>query len=472
MALDRTVPETILGLTLRQASDAIAARRLSPVELVDAYLYWIETVDGRLRSYITVLAEEARAAAFEAEAEIAAGNYRGPLHGLPYAVKDNYFTKGVRTTANSRLRLDAVPDTDATAIVKLRDAGAILLGKLNTWEYGTGMGPFYDDLPFPYARNPWNLDRYTGGSSTGAGASVAGRTALFALGSDTGGSVRLPAAACGLQGLKSTTGRISRHGIFPNCWAFDVAGPLCWNVEDCAIVAEALSGFDPSDPISVDRPADFRTDLTKGVAGLRIGIIRDMECNGVRPDPDILANLAEAARVLEAAGAILVETELPAPVLRYRSAASVINWAESYSIHEADFQSGWHRMGQALRDKMTAGLQISAVDYLAALRERRTLAEMTDRFLSGFDAVLLPCAFHTAPAFSDAAGLGAFIGDTAATPFSMSGHPALSVCTGFDAEGLPTSAQIVGRWFDEAMVLRVGHAYETATPWRAEFPTF
>ena len=464
------VPEDLTALTMREAATAIRDRSLSPVALVEAYLDRIASVDGVLHSYILVLAEPARAAARQAEAEIAAGQRRGPLHGLPFAVKDNYFTAGVRTCANSALRMDAVPDQDATAITRLKAAGAILLGKLNTWEYGTSMGPVYHDLPYPHARNPWNTKRLTGGSSTGAGASVAGRTALFALGSDTGGSVRLPAAACGLQGLKATTGRVSRAGILPNCWALDVAGPLCWNVWDCAVVLDAIAGYDPRDPVSIDRPRQGLAGLDRGVAGLRIGLIEDPDCDGIHADPAVLANLAATADTLARAGAIVTPVRLPAPIVRYRNAASVINWAESYAIHEADFTRAGDRMGQALRDKMMAGLSLRAGDYIAALRERRVLAEVTDALMGTVDLLLLPGAFHVAPPVADPDAVTAFTADTSMTVFSMTGHPALSFCTGFDAAGLPTSAQLVGRWFDEATVLRAGMAYEQATQWRQRFP--
>ncbi len=460
----------LVALTLAEASRAIAVGELSPVDLVDAYLDRITEVDDRLHSYITVLGDSARGKARRAEAEIQSGKRRGPLHGIPYAVKDNYAAKGARMTVNSRLYLDNVPQEDATAIRKLEEAGAILLGKLSTWEFGTGTGEVFDDLPFPLARNPWSLDCYAGGSSTGAGACVPARTAMFALGSDTGGSIRLPAAACGLQGLKATSGLISRHGIFPNCWAFDVAGPLCWNVEDCAWVADAISGFDPADASSVDRKVAFSSALDKGVKGLRIGFIPDLDLDGVHPHEITLQHLAEAARVLEDLGAEIVETALPAPLRRYRDVTSVINWAESYAIHEKDFQERWSLMGQAVRDKMMAGLSLSAVDYLAAQRDRRTLAEMTDALVSQFDALLLPCTFAPAPLVSDAKGVAALISNAVTTPFNVSAHPALTVCTGFDARGLPTSAQIVAGWFEDATALRVGAAYEKATPWRRRFP--
>ncbi len=461
----------LVHLTIAEASRLIAARRLSPVELVSAFLARIEATEERVHAYITILAEQALDAATAAEAEIMAGRYRGPLHGIPFAVKDNYFTKGVRTTAASRLMLDFVPDETATTIEKLTAAGAILLGKLNTWEYGTGTGEIYEDLPFPLARNPWNTDRFTGGSSTGAGVSVATGSAMFALGSDTGGSVRLPAAAAGVQGMKATYGRVSRAGILPNCWTLDVAGPLTWTCEDNAIVLRAMAGFDPRDPQSADLAVpDFASGIATGIRGLTIGVVRDLGPDAPEMQPETRANLDAMEEVLEGLGARLVELALPAPLSGYRQITGAINWGESYSIHEKDFLERSHLMGQALRDKMSAGFTMRAVDYIAAQRRRRELAVATDAAIAGCDAVLTPCTFLTAPGFDDQATLVKFTFGAATSIFNVTGHPALSVCNGFDGDGMPTSAQIVGRYFDEQTVYRVAHAYEAATAWRDRRP--
>ena len=470
--MDAVTHETRLTeMTVAEASRLIAARKLSPVELVEAFLRRIEQVDDRVKSYLLVIADEARAAARVAEAEIAGGRYRGPLHGIPYAVKDNYFTAGIRTCVGSRLMLDFVPDRDAAAITRLRAAGAILLGKLNTWEYGTGTGGVYFDLPFDVARNPWNLAHFTGGSSTGAGAAVAAGTAMFALGSDTGGSVRLPAAACGLHGIKPSYGLISRGGIHPNCYSLDVAGPLCWTAEDAAIVLAALAGHDPADPASADRPpVDYRRTLRAGVAGMTIGVVRDLASGNATVSQAQAAGIESMADVLEANGARIVDAVLPSPCVEYRRVTSVINWAESLSIHERDFTERGHMMGRALRDKMMAGFGLRAVDYMAALRQRRVLADGMDALLNSLDALILPGPFHTAPAFDDPAAITAFTGESATSVLNISGHPASAVCTGFDAAGLPSSAQVAGRWWDEATVLRVAHCYETATPWRERRP--
>jgi aspartyl-tRNA(Asn)/glutamyl-tRNA(Gln) amidotransferase subunit A len=458
-------------LSIAEAQRLILSRELSPVTLVDAFLNRIAAVDSMIHSYILVLADEARAAARHAEAEIAAGRWRGPLHGIPFAVKDNYDVAGVRTSGASRLRLDHRADTTATAIRRLQAAGAILLGKLNTWEYGTGNGGVYFDLPFEPARNPWNLGHFTGGSSTGAGAAVAAGTAMFALGSDTGGSVRLPAAACGLQGIKPTYGLVSRAGILPNCWSLDVPGPLTWTVNDAAIVLREIAGYDEADPASAhSMPVDYVAALQGGVRGLRIGVIRTLGEDAPPIDAANIKGIESAATVLASLGAEIIDTALPVPLSQYESTNSVINWSESYSIHERDFLERGEDMGQALREKMMSGFNVRAADYLAAQRQRRNLAVATDGLVRSFDALLLPCALHTAPSYDDPESVTDFTRHKATTPFNISGHPAMSVRTGFDHAGLPTNAQIAGRYFDEATVLRVAQAYEAATTWRTRRP--
>jgi Asp-tRNA(Asn)/Glu-tRNA(Gln) amidotransferase A subunit family amidase len=461
----------LVYLTVGEASRLIATRKLSPVELAQAYLKRIEAVDETLHGYITLLADNALAAAKEAEAEIMRGRWRGPLHGIPYGVKDNYHVKGVRTTGASRLMLDHVADETATAIEKLEAAGAILLGKLNTWEYGTGTGEVWPDLPFPLARNPWNTERFTGGSSTGAGVATAAGLAMFALGSDTGGSVRLPAAATGVYGMKATYGLISRAGILPNCWSLDVPGALTWTAGDNAIVSQAIAGFDPRDPQSADVPTpNFSAALEDGVSGMTIGVIRDFGADAPEIEADTLANLSKTEDMLVALGAKLVEIALPAPLSRYRAVTGVINWAESLSIHEKDFMERSHLMGKALRDKMTSGFTLRAVDYVAATRHRRELALSSDAVICSCDAVLAPCTFLTAPPFGGQERLVRFTFGSATSIFNVTGHPAISIPTGFDADGLPTSAQIVGKYFDEATVYRVSCALEKAAETRAIRP--
>ncbi len=456
-------------LSIGEASQMLLAKEISPVELVDAFLDRIAAVDGTVKSYILVDAEGARAKARKAEAEIMAGRWRGPLHGIPYGVKDNFFTSGMRTTANSRVLKDNVPDFDAAAIEKLTRAGAILLGKLNTWEYGTGLGDVYHDALHPHARNPWKDNYFTGGSSTGSGAGVAAGTAMFALGSDTGGSIRAPAAHCGVQGLKPTYGLVSRYGILPNCWSLDVAGPLAWTVEDCAIVLQALAGRDPRDPATVEVAVpDYRAGLDAGVRGLRIGVVRRVGAG--TPDEAVAAGIEDVAAVLADAGAHLIDTALPETPARYREVTMLISGSERASAHERDFIEHADLMGRELRESIMNGFSARAIDYVAAQRQRAQLAASIDAVMRGFDAVLLPCLQHTAASFDDQPAVKASLADSATTAFNISGHPALSIRTGFDADGLPTSAQIAGRHFDEAMVLRVGNAYERARSWHEKRP--
>lgn len=464
--MDGMIPAAA-GLTVAEAARSLAARKLSPVELTAALLDRIAATEPALHAYITVLPEAAMAAARKAEAEIMAGRHRGPLHGIPFAVKDNYHVAGVPTTGGSRLLEGFVPDETATAVERLQAAGAVLLGKLNTWEYGTGNGEAHEDLPYPLARNPYDTARFSGGSSTGAGVAVAAGSALFALGSDTGGSVRLPAAAAGVQGIKATFGRVSRAGVLPNCWSCDIPGPLAWTVEDAALVLRAIAGFDLRDPQSADRPApDMLRGIDQGVAGLRIGVLSDFGDDASPLEPGVAANFEAAVAALVDQGAVLEAARLPAPVSAYRQVLSIINWAESFAIHEADFMERHHLMGQALRSKMMAGFMVRAVDYIAAQRRRRELATATDAILGAFDAVIAPTTRRTAPPFGDQAALVSFTAQSFCAPFSVTGHPAMAVATGFDADGMPTSAQIIGRYFDEPCVLRVARAVERGLPER------
>lgn len=451
--------------TIAQAAPQIAARRLSPVELTAAVLDRIAATEPTLHAYITVLPEAAMAAARAAEADLMAGRYRGPLHGIPFAVKDNYHVAGVPTTGGSRLLEGFVPDETATVIARLQAAGAILLGKLNTWEYGTGNGEAHEDLPYPLARNPYDTTRFSGGSSTGAGVAVAAGSALFALGSDTGGSVRLPAAATGVQGMKATYGRVSRAGILPNCWSCDIPGPLTWTVEDNAMVLQAMAGFDPLDPQAADKPLPaMLRGIDRGVAGMRIGVLSEPGDDAPPVEPAVAANLAAAVAALEDQGAVLVDVRLPAAVSAYRQVLSIINWAESFSIHEADFMERHHLMGQALRSKMMAGFMVRAVDYIAAQRRRRELSVSTDAALATVDAVIAPTTRTTAPPFGDQAALVGFTAQSFCSVFSVTGHPAMAVATGFDAGGLPTSVQVASRFFAEPTVYRVARAIERGLP--------
>jgi aspartyl-tRNA(Asn)/glutamyl-tRNA(Gln) amidotransferase subunit A len=465
------VAEALHELTITEASRRIAAGTLSPVALTEALLARIAAVDDRLHGYITVVADRARAAARRAETEIAAGRRRGPLHGIPYALKDNYDTAGVRTTASSRLMLDNVPASDATLHARLQAAGAILLGKLSTWEYGTGLGERQNDLPFPEPRNPWASEHFAGGSSTGAGVAVAAGMTMAALGSDTGGSVRLPAAACGTVGVKPTYGLLSVAGILPNTYSLDYPGPLTWTVADSALILQALAGHDPRDPTTVDRPvADFSADLGRGVKGLRLGVIRRFHARDIAAAPEVVAAFDAALAVWRGLGAELVECDLPYSVQDYRLCVRLIGQPESLSIHEADLRERADLMGKALRDKLMGSLFVRASDYIRATRWRREMAAATDAVIAGCDAAICAATMLPTPRYDDEAATIAYMSASATSPFNVSGHPALTQCMGFDERGLPLSLQVVGRYFDEPTVLRVAAAYEGATPWRQHRP--
>jgi aspartyl-tRNA(Asn)/glutamyl-tRNA(Gln) amidotransferase subunit A len=456
-------------LSVAEAASLIAKRQLSPVELTHAYLDRIERLNGALHSYVRVLDQTALAEARAAEAEIVAGRYRGPLHGVPIGLKDIYDTAGVPTEGGSRLCLGRTPAEDATTTRLLRDAGAIVLGKLTTWEFAIGGTAF--DTPFPPARNPWNVERDPAGSSSGSGAAVAAGLCAAAMGSDTGGSIRWPAAWCGLAGLKPTYGRVSRAGIMPLSFSLDHAGPLTWTVEDAAIVLQVIAGPDPRDPASSDWPVpDYRAALAKPeLKGMRLGVVRSMfERDSVASD-EMRAAFDHSVEVLRGLGAVIGEVELP-PLALYGAAAFMIARGEGFAIHEKTLRQRPQDYGALARDRLTIGAYVRASDMVQAMRRRRMLVDTTAAAMADIDALLLPTAPDPAPKLGE---LAPYFGNERPPymrPFNLTGQPALSVCNGFDNAGLPLSLQIVGRHFDEATVLRIGHAYERATTWRERRP--
>ncbi len=333
-------------LTIAEAAALIGKRELSPVELTESRLARIERLDGKLNSFIRVLREPALAAARAAEAEIMGGNRRGPLHGIPIGLKDIYETKGVPTTGHSKILIDHVPRQDAASVRLLTDAGAIVLGKLATHEFALG-GPSFD-LPWPPARNPWDTSRFTGGSSSGTGAAVAAGLVLGGTGSDTGGSIRGPAAFCGLAGLKPSYGRISRAGILPLAFSLDHAGPMAWTAEDCAIMLQAMAGHDPGDPASADRPVpDYRAALSGGVKGLRIGLIRHFYENDNPADEATRQGIAAAVKVFEDLGCSVRELRL-SPLAEWAACGVMIMLSEAYAIHQATLARTVRRLWRAV----------------------------------------------------------------------------------------------------------------------------
>ena len=445
--------------TIAQASQALRRGEITPRALVEAHLERIDQVESSIHAFIHLDREGALQAADVVSREIAAGNWKGPLHGMPFAVKDNYDVAGLPATAGSRLRLDHVPDRDAATVATLKEAGAICLGKLSTWEYGTGNGGEYFDLPFPPARNPWDTERYTGGSSTGSGAAVAAGLVKFALGSDTTGSVRLPAAATGVVGVIPTAGRLSTGGILPNCYSLDVPGVFAWTAEDAAEVMAALAG----DTGIAPKPGAT-------LAGLRVAVVRDIGPGFPAPVAALREAFEDAVSVLEANGASVTECVLPVPAAECFAITRLIGPAESAAIHEQELRERPGDMGFALRDKLMAGSLVRAVDYITAQRRRSDVAAAITALLEPFDILVTWGQLHLPPRLGVEPEMTAYTVETALTPFNLSGNPALVQCTGFSASGLPLHWQMVGRHRREDTLLRAAAAFEAATTWRDRRP--
>jgi aspartyl-tRNA(Asn)/glutamyl-tRNA(Gln) amidotransferase subunit A len=459
------VPE---HLTIAQAARLIETRELSPVELLDSRLERISRFDGRLNSFIRVLADDARKEARAAEAEIAAGRYRGPLHGVPIGLKDIYETEGVPTTGHSKVMQDHVPKADAFSVTRLRAAGAVVVGKLATHEFAFG-GPSFD-LPWPPARNPWNTDCFTGGSSSGTGAAVAAGLVLGGTGSDTGGSIRGPAAYCGLAGIKPTYGLISRMGILPLGFSLDHAGPMAWTAEDCAIMLQAMAGHDPADPASANVPIpDYRAGLPGGVKGLRIGLIRHFYERDNEANTATRQAIDAAARKYAELGCTVRDIAL-SPLDQWSACGVTIMLSESYAIHEDNLKRRFTDYGEIFRDRMALAGLITAADYIQALRRRRELVAELDRAMADLDLVMTAAAPSEAPPIDGVPKFGTLQLPSLTIPFNVTGSPAMSVCCGYTDTGLPLSFQIVGKRFQDATVLRAAHAYEQATPWRDRRP--
>lgn len=453
-------------LTIAEASTLIASRQLSPVELTEAYLTRIEALDHRLDSFVTLTADRARAEAKAAEATIMASGPISRLHGIPYCLKDIFETAGIRTTAMSKLLATNVPTRDSFCQKKLVAAGGVLLGKTATWEFAHG-GPSWDVL-FPPARNPWNTAYSPAGSSSGSGAAIAAGFAPATLGSDTGGSIRGPAAACGIAGLKPTYGLVSRRGVIPNCFSHDHAGPLAWTSEDIAILMQAIAGHDPEDPGSAKVPIpDYTAALTGDVKGLVIGVPESW-LQEAATTPATLAAFEAALEVFRGLGCSVRPVKLP-PLQQFDDAKKTIAVAELFAIHGKDLRTHPELFGASLRFRIIAGGLVRAEEYINAMRLRTDLARAMQTVMETVDVLMLPTA-EPAGKLEPVPPSSLFTRASFTTPFNVGGNPALSVCCGFAENGMPFSLQIAGRLFDDATVLRVGDAYEKATPWRARRP--
>lgn len=438
--------------------------------LTEHALSRIKTIDPLISSFITLTRESALTEAAAADADFAKGIDKGPMQGIPHALKDIYGTAGIRTTCHSKVLIDNVPKEDSVVAAKFKAQGAVMLGKLATHEFAIG-GPSFD-LPFPPARNPWNPDHVPGGSSSGSGAAVAAGLVRMAMGSDTGGSIRGPAGYCGTIGLKPTYGLVSRRGVFPLSFTLDHCGPLSWTVEDSAIAMEVIAGFDPLDPGSADVPVpDFRGKLGKGVQGMRLGLPRHWFVKAEGVSPETLRAIDDAAQTLAKLGATIEEIELPDYEL-FNACGRVIMFSEAFAIHEKDYQTRGLDYGLYSFLRMQMGAFVTAADLTQAMRLRRELAQGVNAKLKGCDALITASTLAPAAPFSEVDPNNPLNFPIQTMPFDVTGNPAMSIPTGFSANGLPLSMQIVGRAFDEPTVLGIGAAYEAATQLHVRRPSF
>ena len=455
-------------LTLRELAAGIRNGTTTPVEIIRLLLEQIRRTDEKLKAYVTVCEESAVKLAEAAEVQIKCGHDLGVLHGLPMSVKDLYETEGVRTTCGSKLMQDYVPKTDCTVVRRLKSNGAILLGKTNTHEFALGGIT-------PPTHNPWNPNHIPGGSSGGSAASIAVCSAIAATGSDTGGSIRIPASFCGVVGLKPTYGRVSRAGIFPESWSLDHAGPIARRVEDAAILLKAMAGHDEFDPTSSDRPVpDYLENLNDQVSGTKVGIPRNYFFE--RCDREVSAAVCKSIDALEGVGCKTVEFDFP-HIQEIMAAYTTLDSCEASAYHERSIADRAGDFQPDVRLLLEQGLFIPATYYIQALRIRAAIFRDIMSLFKKFDVIVTPSEPMVAPEvgqqsirFDD----GEESVDSAIVrylaPFNLTGLPALSIPCGMSSNGLPIGMQIIGKAFDETTVLRVGHAYEQATSWFKRFP--
>jgi len=454
-------------LTIADAARQIAAKKLSPVELTKSLLVRTATLNPQLDAFLLVTEDKALAAARAAERAIKAG-IAGRLTGIPLAYKDIYETAGVRTTAHSRLLADNVPTKDAETIRRLSAAGAVMLGKLATHEFAIG-GPSFD-LPWPPAKNPWDIKRFTGGSSSGSGAAIAAGLCLGSLGSDTGGSIRLPAAFCGIAGHKPTPGLVSRRGVIPLAPSLDTAGPMAWTAEDCAILMDTLAGHDPEDPASVPvPPMSFTKDLNTSVKGLRVGILRHFVEHDVPATPETLKMFGQAIGALKDLGCKVADATLP-PVQDYNAVGRLIISAEAFAMHEAALKTRVGDFSRAFRVRVLSGALLRAADYIAAQRQRTALIAATNEAFKKFDVLLTLPTTGPANILSEQRHDDGFSRPLLTTVANVAAVPSLVVCGGFTATGLPLGVEFMGPAWSDPTLLRLGHQFERATGTRTKRP--
>ena len=456
-----------------ELSHFIKNREVSPVEIVRAHLARIEALEPVLNSFITRMSEEAMEGARKAEQEIQTGRYRGPLHGIPVGLKDLFYVKGFPNTSGCKVYDHFIPDFDSTLASKLKEAGALLLGKLNLHQlaYGTtGENPDYGPM-----HNPWNPERITGGSSGGSGSATASGQCVLSLGTDTGGSIRIPSALCGLVGLKPTYGRVSRYGITVLSWSQDHAGPMARTVEDCALVMNAVAGYDRRDPSSANVPVpDFTQALTGDIRGLRVGVPKEFFEDPI--DSEVEDSVRKAVGLLSKLGATVREISWPMYQVS-KAISSTLLMAEATAYHHRLIQEHRTQIDLQVRLRLDAGFFISGVNYLQAQRARRLFYHQSYDLLKEVDLLAGPtvpitaCKIGTTEVKIGKTAMGVIPALSQYTrPLNLNGFPAITVPCGFSKEGLPIGLQIAGKPFDEETVLRAAHAYEQATEWHKQRP--
>ena len=456
--------DEIAYATIGELGARYRKRDLSPVEVTQALLARIEKLDPILHAFVTLTADSALAEARSAEEALRRGDAR-PLLGIPVAHKDIYLTRGVRTTGGSALLADWIPDEDATCVQRWRAAGTVQLGKLITHEFAFGLQ--FPGHRFPPAKNPWNLDHIPGGSSSGSGAALAAGLVTGATGSDTGGSIRGPAAFCGIVGLKPTYGRSSRAGVLTLSWTLDHTGPMARTVQDCAFLLQPLAGYDPADPASSRAPVDdYVAPLGRDIRGLKIGVPRAYFLEEV--DAEVARAFEEALETLRRLGADVRDVQIPS--LRGAHSFLLILMAEAYAYHESDIREHPELYGDVLRERILAGALVTASEYTQAQRIRAEICRETAGVLKTVDVLASPTALKPATPFAQAFDPEFAFPKSNMAPFNLTGLPTLALPCGFSASGLPVSFQLSGRPFEEATVLRAGHAYEQATTWHTRRP--
>ncbi len=454
--------------TIAEAARLIAAKRLSPVELTRACLDRVHALNNQLHAFIHLTQERALAEARAAERAIMADGPKGPLHGIPIGLKDIVDTKGIPTTCQSKILAGNIPDADAACAERLAAAGTVLIGKTTTHEFADG-GPSFD-LPAPPARNPWNPDHFTAGSSSGTGAGVAAGMILGGIGTDTGGSIRGPAALCGIAGIKPTYGLVSRAGVAPAAFTLDHIGPMAWTAEDCALMLQALAGHDPRDPASAARPVpDYAATLGTGIKGLKIGVIHHFHESDYRVSAGTRRGIDDAVATFRDLGAEIREVQL-SPLQDWMACGSLISIVERAAAYEEWARTRLGDFGERVRSRLMLGALVSGVDYLQAVRRRRELRAELQQAMRGLDAVLTAAQPSEAPKIDAMPKWDVFELPSFTMPFNVAGYPAISVCSGCGMGGLPVAIQLVGKPFREAMVLRIADAFEKATDFRNKRP--